>query len=274
MSLVNSSFFNDQNSLMKGVQLAKMNIPSPLVVKSNRLSLYIFSTQFQLICQAKKYILALLFLSTTHILFAQQNAAADTAYQRVIGERTAKIVNTLEITDIAKREKVQQQLVKQYLSLNAIHDASKAAITAIKATTASKEEIAEAVKKEQENKTEKLKQLHTQFIGQLKNTLTEEQIEKVKDGMTYSVLPKTWAAYLDMLQKLTQEQKDTMYAWLLEARELAMDEGSSDAKHAVFGKYKGKINNYLSAAGYDMKKEGEDWAKRIQAAKDAKQVQN
>jgi len=71
-----------------------------------------------------------------------------------------------------------------------------------------------------------------------------------------------------------QEQKDKMYAWLVEARELAMDEGSSDAKHAVFGKYKGRINNYLSAAGYDMKKEGEDWAKRIQAAKEAKQNSN
>jgi hypothetical protein len=31
----------------------------------------------------------------------------------------------------------------------------------------------------------------------------------------------------------------------------------------VFGKYKGRINNYLSAAGYDMKKEGEEWQKRI-----------
>jgi hypothetical protein len=76
-----------------------------------------------------------------------------------------------------------------------------------------------------------------------------------------------------MLPRLTQEQKDKMYAWLVEARELAMDEGSSDAKHAVFGKYKGRINNYLSAAGFDMKKEGEDWAKRIQAAKEAKQTQ-
>jgi hypothetical protein len=42
-----------------------------------------------------------------------------------------------------------------------------------------------------------------------------------------------------------------------------MDAGSSDEKHKWFGKYKGRINNYLSAAGYDMKKEGEEWQKRI-----------
>ena len=33
-----------------------------------------------------------------------------------------------------------------------------------------------------------------------------------------------------------------------------MDGSTSDEKHAVFGKYKGRINNYLSKAGYDAKK--------------------
>jgi len=220
---------------------------------------------------AKKYIPVIVFFMVGTNANAQTNAATDTAYLKVVAERTAKIVNTLEITDKAKADKAQQVIASQYVQLNTIHDNSKATISAIKAKPLSKEEIADAVKKEEESKSEKLKQLHTQFIGQLKSTLTEAQIEKVKDGMTYSVLPKTWAAYLDMLQKLTQEQKDKMYAWLVEARELAMDQGSSDAKHAVFGKYKGKINNYLSAAGYDMKKEGEEWAKRIKEAKEAKQ---
>ena len=50
------------------------------------------------------------------------------------------------------------------------------------------------------------------------------------------------------------EQQRTIRAWLLEAREHAMDAGSSDEKHAMFGKYKGRINNYLSAEGYDAKK--------------------
>lgn len=205
---------------------------------------------------------------------AQQSSATDTAYQKVLAGRTAKIVNTLAITDAAQFQKLQQVLTDQYMQLNAIHDGSKAIIATIKVKDISKEEIAEAIKKETEKKSASLKRLHEQFIAQLKGTLTPDQIEKVKDGMTYSILPVTWKAYMDMLQKLTPEQKDKMYNWLLEARELAMDEGSSDAKHAVFGKYKGRINNYLSAAGYDMKKEGEDWAKRIQAAKEAKQTQN
>jgi hypothetical protein len=220
---------------------------------------------------AKKIIFAITLL---YCVDASAQPNTDTAYQRVIAERTAKIVNTLGITDAALNKKVQQQIAGQYINLNAIHDKTKATVAAIKAKPLSKDEINDAVKKEEENKSAQLKQLHEQFITQLKAALTDAQIEKIKDGMTYSVLPVTWKAYMEMLQHLTQEQKDKMYAWLVEARELAMDEGSSDAKHAVFGKYKGRINNYLSSQGYDMKKESEDWAKRVQAAKDAKQSQN
>ncbi|MNR53744.1 hypothetical protein D3C85_1738080 [compost metagenome] len=42
-----------------------------------------------------------------------------------------------------------------------------------------------------------------------------------------------------------------------------MDGGSSKEKHAWFGKYKGRINNYLSKEGYDLTKEREGWNKRI-----------
>jgi Protein of unknown function (DUF3826) len=255
---------------MKGVQHAKMIIPSVFVVKINKACFFISTVKTYLISSSKKSIPAVLLLLCINT-YAQQNTAPDTAYQRVIAERTAKIVNTLDITDALKREAVQQQIANQYFGLNKIHDESKATLAAIKAKPLSKDEIADAVKKEEEYKSGKLKQIHTQFIGLLNTSLTAEQIEKVKDGMTYRILPVTWTAYLDMLQQLTSEQKDKMYAWLVEARELAMDEGSSDKKHAVFGKYKGRINNYLSAAGYDMKKEGEEWAKRIQAAKEQKQ---
>jgi hypothetical protein len=203
--------------------------------------------------------------------FAQQ---ADTAYQRVLLQRSAKIVAELGISDTIVSNKVTKQVAEQYYQLNAIHDMSKAAVAAIKAANLPKEQTDEQVKLEVDKKSKELKQLHNHFIALLEKRLTPAQVEKIKDGMTYKVLPVTWAAYMDMLQNLTPEQKTQMYAWLVEARELAMDEGSSDAKHAVFGKYKGRINNYLSAAGYDMKKEGEEWQKRIEAAKKAKQKTN
>jgi len=202
-----------------------------------------------------------LLLAITGIANAQQ---ADTvAYRKVVTERSAKIVQTLSIKDSAAYYRVVNKIADQYIALNKVHDGSKAAVIALKQQNLSKEELATAVKKEEENKNASLRQLHTSFIKLLSADLNAAQVEKVKDGMTYGVLPLTWTAYQDMLPNLTKQQKEQIYAYLVEARELAMDEGTSDNKHKVFGKYKGKINNYLSAAGYDMKKEGEEWQKRI-----------
>jgi hypothetical protein len=59
-------------------------------------------------------------------------------------------------------------------------------------------------------------------------------------------------------------------AWLVEAREIAMDGSTSDEKHAMFGKYKGKINNYLSKAGYDAKKGKQNLKKAEQLPSETK----
>jgi hypothetical protein len=72
-----------------------------------------------------------------------------------------------------------------------------------------------------------------------------------------------------MVPDLTPEQKKQIYDWLVEARENAMDAGSSDEKHAWFGKYKGRINNYLAAAGVDLKRAEREMMARQKAAKQA-----
>jgi hypothetical protein len=105
--------------------------------------------------------------------------------------------------------------------------------------------------------------LHGQYLSKLTAELNADQVDKVKDGMTYRIYPITYTAYLDEIPNLSSLQKDKIKGWLLEARENAIDAESSEKKHAWFGKFKGRINNYLSAQGYDMKKEGEEWQKRI-----------
>ena len=68
-----------------------------------------------------------------------------------------------------------------------------------------------------------------------------------------------------MIPTLTQEEKAQIMAWLVEAREFAMDAENSNKKHAAFGTYKGRINNYLSKRGYDLVKERKAWYERIKA---------
>ena len=89
--------------------------------------------------------------------------------------------------------------------------------------------------------------------------LTPAQVDQVKDGMTYGVLPNTWRGYQEMLPQMTDEQRRQVLAWLIEAREHAMDGSTSEEKHGWFGKYKGRITNYLAAAGYDLKAAEKVW---------------
>ena len=83
--------------------------------------------------------------------------------------------------------------------------------------------------------------------------------------MTYNVLPITYKGYLEMIPRLTTEEQKFIMEALTEAREHAMDAGSSEKKHAWFGKYKGRINNYLSSRGYDVNKESKAWQERVKA---------
>jgi hypothetical protein len=218
----------------------------------------------------KKSIVIITVLLSINIYGQDNNDKQQSDYKKAIKERSAKIVNTLGITDSGKYNIVLNELVNQYFSLNTIHEQNKIAIAEIKEKSFPKEEAEQAVKKQEEKKSSLLLHQHATFIAHLKESLTEDQLDKVKDGMTYRVFPITYAGYQDMLTNLTAEQKNQIYTWLKEARELAMDEGSSEKKHQVFGKYKGKINNYLSKAGYDMKKESKAWQERIKKAAENK----
>ena len=192
-------------------------------------------------------------------------------YHRVVTERAHKIVETLGISDSSLFKNVRDVIAQQYKDLREIHDPRDKQIALAKNKPgADKKSIEEAVKKIEAGAVEKQDKLHKKFLARLSKMLTPGQVDLVKDGMTYSAMPLTYKNYLAMLPNLTQEQKNQIYSWLAEAREHAMDGGSSKEKLGWFGKYKGKITNYLYAAGYDLKKEEASWLKRVQEEKDAK----
>ncbi len=197
---------------------------------------------------------------------AQQS---DTAYTRVITERAEKITKTLKLNQ-KKEQKATEILTNQYRQLSSIHDNYKAATTSLKQQYAADKAGLTAATKQEENKRDSLLNIqHTAFLSQLNTAMSKEQVEQVKNGMTYNLVNVTYDAYVDMIPSLKADEKQQLHNWLVEAREQAMDAGSSDGKHAVFGKYKGRINNYLSKQGYDSQKERADWEARIKARKEA-----
>ena len=112
---------------------------------------------------------------------------------------------------------------------------------------------------------QKLYRSHFAFDSNLSKYLKPYQVEIVKDVMTYNVVKVTYDAQCDMIPTLTEEEKAQIMTWLKEAREYAVDAESSKKKHEVFGKYKGRINNYLSKRGYNLTKEQEAWYERVKA---------
>ena len=226
----------------------------------------IYISQFDIPYNMKKYLLiAGLTLCSFSFTYAQSTDANEQAnYTQVITKRSEKIVNALNITDSAKFKRVVAIIVDQYRNLSAIHDTRNQQVKDIKSKQGDDKAAADKqIAAIDSNVDKQLDKLHNTYLAKLGTELNNQQIDEVKDQMTYRILPLTYNAYLDEIPNLSDVQKTQINAWLVEAREHAIDAESSEKKHAWFGKYKGRINNYLSAQGYDMKKEAADWQQRI-----------
>ena len=176
-------------------------------------------------------------------------------YVETILKRSQKVTDELSITYTVEGRNVLNIVANRYFRLNDIYAERDSLI----AKSKSNRQIAEA------QADSKLYRSHFGFEADLSKYLSPSQIETVKDVMTFNVVKVTYDAQLDMIPTLKEEEKQQILAWLKEARELAIDAESSKKKHEVFGKYKGRINNYLSARGYDLVKEREAWYERIKA---------
>lgn len=189
----------------------------------------------------------------------------DPKYVESIVNRSQKIVDKLGLTDVKVAEDVCNIIANRYFELNDIYEIRDAKVKTVKESGLTGDAKDEALKAAENEKDAALYRSHFAFPASLSLFLNEEQIEAVKDGMTYGVVKVTYEATLDMIPSLKEEEKAQIYAWLVEAREFAMDAENSNKKHAAFGKYKGRINNYLAKRGYNLTKEREEWAKRVKA---------
>ena len=189
----------------------------------------------------------------------------DPQYVESIVKRSQKIVDKLGLTDVKVAEDVRNVIANRYFELNDIYEVRDAKVKKIKESGLSGAAKDDALKAAEDEKDAALYRSHFAYPANLSLFLDEKQIEVVKDGMTYGVVKVTYDATIDMIPSLKEEEKAQIYAWLIEAREFALDAENSDKKHAAFGKYKGRINNYLAKRGYDLTKEREEWYKRVKA---------
>ena len=199
----------------------------------------------------KKVLLAamvsLLTLTANAQLVVLNDEGRDSAYVENIKGRAQKIVDGLQLTDQKQARAVRNIIANRYFLLNDIH--------------------AKYDKNQQVALQAELYKHHFELASALALYLNDEQIDAVKDGMTFGRLKRDYLATQDMIPSLTNEEKAQVLIWLKEAREFAMDAADSKGKHFWFDKYRGRTNNWLSSRGYDLKKERDNWMKRTQQNK-------
>lgn len=171
-------------------------------------------------------------------------AEVEAKYTATIEGRTAEILKVLPLDDTNKTAKVHDIIITQYRALNAWHNGNDAKLKAAKHDTNAVAQIRTS-----------LKTLHDQFLSQLAENLTPGEVDQVKDKMTYGKVQFTYNGYLTQYPNLAETNKREILEILKQAREEAMDGGSAQEKTAIFQRYKGKINNYLSQQGIHPEKE-------------------
>jgi hypothetical protein len=195
----------------------------------------------------------------------------DTKYVETIVLRSKKIVDKLELKDAEVALNVLNVVANKYFTLNDIYANRDSSVARIKRSTLTGDARKQALNAADNEKEAALYRSHFAFPAQLSLYLNESQIEAIKDGITFGVVKVTYDATLDMIPTLKEEEKVQILAWLKEAREFSIDAENSNKKHEAFGKYKGRINNYLSKIGYDLVKEREAWYERIKV-RDAENI--
>ena len=167
----------------------------------------------------------------------------------------------MNLTDSDKSNTVHNLIVAQYHALR-VRDAAidtKLKVDGKEVTTANRAPLLAA-----EPKT-----VHDQFLADLAKVLTPEQIETVKNQMTYNKVKVTYDAYCAIVPDLTDADKAKIMELLHQAREEALDGGSAPEKSYIFAKYKDQINAYLDAHGHDVAKATKDWETKQELAKKA-----
>jgi hypothetical protein len=206
-------------------------------------------------------------------LYAQvalKTEGLDTAYVASIVKRSQKIVDGLQLNDAQKAENVRNIIANRYFLLNEIHEACAKKKQYAKDSIQGKGHRQRIMESAERRRDAELYKHHFELASALALYLNEEQIDAVKDGMTFGRLKRDYNATLEMIPSLTDEEKLQVLIWLKEAREYAMDAADSKGKHFWFDKYRGRTNNWLSNRGYDLKKERDNWMKRIEDAKKKK----
>jgi hypothetical protein len=181
-------------------------------------------------------------------------------YNTAINDRVLKIMQALSLNDAAKSNRVHDAITAHYRVLRARDEVIDYELANLPAGSAERQAQRMTMLPVMS------KPLHDKFLATLAMDLTPEQIEIVKDKMTYGKVDFTYGAYCSIFPNLTDEEKAKIMGLLKQARDVAMNGGNAGEKSVIFQQYKDQINAYLTSRGYDVAKATEDWSNKQKVA--------
>jgi hypothetical protein len=187
-------------------------------------------------------------MSTPPATWAEKEAL----YTSSIEGRTGDILKSLTLTNATTSNTVHDLIIAQYRVMRSRDELINAKLEAMGKEISYANRAGEL---EAESKV-----LHTHFFAELGKLLTPQDVEKVKDKMTYNKVKITFDAYTNIIPALTDSDKTKITELLTVAREKAVDGGSASEKSEIFQEYKNQINDYLNAHGHDVAKAYKDFA--------------
>jgi hypothetical protein len=174
------------------------------------------------------------------------------AYEASIERRVGETVTEMKLDDPAKAELVKEKFKQQLRDLRAWHAEHYARYRELQV--------------EFEKLDKELKGINKAFIKEMESQLTTEQVDLIRERMV-------GGRYQHNIGGLNAEYPD-LPDWLRnraiemwqEARDIAMVLPEGKDKTQVFERYKGRVNNYISAKGYKGKSWHEKQARKAAAA--------
>lgn len=169
--------------------------------------------------------------------------------------RAAELIRQLNIQDDRSRSQMQVLLTRHLDLLNDIFEHRRAAINKAEASTAESRELAAArAERAWAAANGEINKRYADFLGKLSLYLRPDQNEKLKDLMTEGGLQREYQRFQLLLPDLKEMHKAQIMAYLREARENAMNAETAKVRQDWFIKFRGRANNYLAGAGYDLRK--------------------
>jgi hypothetical protein len=202
---------------------------------------------------------AICFIGSASAQYSLPPASAEdteAVYNTAIENRTTAIMALLKLSDTNQSARVHNIIITQYRALKA-RDEAIDSLLKLQGKPVNYNNRARLRQSESQP-------LHDQFLARLSAELTPEQVEAVKNKMTYNKVQVTYDAYCSIVPGLTDADKAEITEKLKVAREEAMDGGNAGEKSAIFQKYKDQINDYLNAHGHDVAKAYKDYEAKQQ----------